>query len=239
MRQPLTRRQRRARFFFIVLLPIAVILLLSMGFPVPESATPTMPTHTPAARSVSETPAAQPTRPAPKITAQPAPLDAPPIPPLTITQEPAEALAGDVPGILGKPLENPTAWAETIDLMMGFPVMAWKCDNASLTPLANVTPEVQALVETLNESRAAFDEAVSDLEAEGYTVRTSKPLVFTGAFSDLPIGQTTDCKVLQALDLFEEAPENLPTEIGLVAAERTGTVDGEPAFERIWIVAWK
>jgi hypothetical protein len=125
------------------------------------------------------------------------------------------------------------------DLMASFPVLAWKCENPDLAPMVNAAPELQALVAALNESRSTLDAAVKDLEADGHTVSVSKALVFTNDFASLPIAQTTDCEVQKALALFGPAPENLPGEVGLIAIERTGTVDGQQTFERIWVVAWK
>jgi hypothetical protein len=125
------------------------------------------------------------------------------------------------------------------DLMASFPVLAWKCENPDLAPMVNAAPELQALVAALNESRPTFDMAAKDLEAGGHTMRVSKSLVFTNDFATLPIAQTTDCEVQKALALFGPAPESLPGEVGLIAIERSGAVDGQSAFERIWVVAWK
>lgn len=237
MRQP-TQRQRRARFLFFLLFPVAAILLITIGFPLPDSSA-----QSELVKETMQEEAPLPTLPPatymPEMTAQPAPDNPPTIAPLVITQEPVEALTGDVPGILNKPLENPSEWAEVFDLMASFPVLAWKCENPDLAPMVNATPELQALVAVLNEGHSALDAAVKDLEADGHTVRVSKSLVFTGDFANLPIAQTTDCEVQEALGLFGSAPESLPDEMGLIAMERTGTVDGQPAFERIWVVAWK
>lgn len=237
MRQ-LTQRQRRTRFLFFLLFSVAAILLIAAGLLSPGGSAQSEPV-TEAVQQATARPTLPPTIPAPEMTAQPAPDNPPAVEPLVITQEPLEALAGDVPGILNKPLENPSEWAEVFDLMASFPVLAWKCENPDLAPMVNATPEIQALVVAMNESRSAFDAAVKDLEAGGLTVRVSKALVFADEFASLPIAQTTDCKVQETLDLFGSPPESLPNEAGLISMERTGSVAGRPGFERIWVVAWK
>jgi hypothetical protein len=245
MRQQ-SQRQRRARFLFFLLSPVAVILLITVGFPLRDSSAQgepvkeTVQEETPLPTLPPATHASEPALSGVEgMTAQPAPDNPPTVEPLVITQEPAESLSGDVPGILNKPLENPSEWIAAFDLMASFPVLAWKCENPDLAPMANATPELQALVAALNESRPAFDAAAKDLEDGGHTMRVSKSLVFTDDFANLPIAQTTDCKVQEALALFGSAPKSLPGEVGVIAIERSGTVEGKAAFERIWVVAWK
>src|SRR3972149_2228672 len=236
-----TQRQRRARFLFFLLFPVVAILLITVGFPLPDGSAKREPV-----KETMQEEALLPTLPpathAPKpalsgaegMTAQPAPDNPPTLAPLTITREPMDALTGDVPGILGKPLEDPSKWTEAFDLMASFPVLAWKCDNPSLTPMANTSPELQTLIPALNDSRPAFDLAVKNLEASGYSVRVSKPLVFTDDFANLPIAQTTDCKIQDTLSLFGPAPESLPAEVAMMSIERSGRVDGQAAHERGW-----
>jgi len=172
------------------------------------------------------------------MTAQPAPEIQPTAGVVTVTSGTVPPLQSNLPGLLNKPLEEPSEWQQLSELMDGLPVFAWRCENESLKAFYRPAKQVTDLVPLLND-KPAFEQAVENLKAQGFQVVVSRPLVFGQALADLPFDQLADCRVQAALGLFGPAPASLPQEVGLTMAGRGGQVDGQPAYERLWLLVWK
>ncbi|MBN1887892.1 MAG: hypothetical protein JW850_07865 [Thermoflexales bacterium] len=244
----------KSTFAKIAFVSVLGLLLAACGGGNPQVAPATT-----AAQPLTEVEAATAAASAPTVTPEPPKAPEPTLPPMETVAAPVSgspaitptakvvttttggvpALQSDLPGVLwGKTLEAPSKWEERQDAMIGHVILAWRCDNQGLKPRVAPATEITDLISKLDD-KAAFDKAVADLQAQGFEVRVSKPLVYTDEYGSLPIDQTTDCKALKALDLWGTSPTSLPARVGASSARRAGTVDGKPAYERVWIALWK